>query len=184
MENRALFVIVFPEDVDQDKFNALRDAAKSTFSELGARFHLATKGAAETILFFVENGELPVEEGEDGNLVSHARRELEKLGNDEEFNASIIAAVKAFSSYGHSGGSASVAIPLLNNLLNYKNLSPLTDDPKEWNNVSDISGEELWQSSRCADAFSHDGGKTYYLLSEGATGPNPHPTHESEKVVS
>ena len=47
------------------------------------------------------------------SLVEHAKRELELCGQtaeDPAYAASIVAAVEAFASYGHSGGSASVAI--------------------------------------------------------------------------
>lgn len=96
------------------------------------------------------------------NFVEHAKRELSLLGNDDEFNNSIIKSIEAFASYGHSGGSASVAIPLLNDLLQFKNISPLTDNKNEWNEV----GRNTWQSRRNPEAFSEDSGKTYYLLSE------------------
>lgn len=100
------------------------------------------------------------------SLVEHARRELALAGNDEAFNDSIIRAVQAFSSYGHSGGSASVAIPMLNELLCHRNITPLTDDPKEWIQHSEaVWGEPggIWQNSRNSSAFSRDRGKTYFL---------------------
>jgi hypothetical protein len=106
------------------------------------------------------------------SLVEHAKRELALLGSGEDdfgFNDCIIKSIEAFAVYGHSGGSASVAIPLINELLQFKNLTPLTDDPSEWNEV----GKETWQSSRNPEAFSTDGGRTYSLLSERI------PIHES-----
>ena len=115
-------------------------------------------------------------EPEEGGLVTHAKRELALAGNDEDFNQTLIEAVRAFASYGHSGGSASVAIPMLNDLLQFKNLTPLTSDPNEWNNVSDASGYEMWQSQRNSEAFSTDGGKTYYLLSECVGGTKTYHT--------
>lgn len=115
-------------------------------------------------------------------LVEHARRELSLVGNDREFNECIIKAIEAFSSYGHSGGSASVAISMINDLLQFKNLTPLTDNVSEWNKISDtVSGHPSWQSNRNSEAFSNDGGKTYYLLSEGGNDTNPTPIHNSEK---
>lgn len=103
------------------------------------------------------------------SLVEHAKCELALAGNDEDFNNSIIKAVEAFSEYGHSGGSASVAIPMLYDLLQFKNLTPLTNDPNEWNHIEEavagVSGG-TWQSRRNPAAFSDDGGKTYYILSE------------------
>lgn len=105
---------------------------------------------------------------EDSNLVRHAKRELALAGVEEDLRPSIIAAVSAFASYGHSGGSASVAIPMLNELLRFHVLTPLTDDPAEWMKVVDMitNGEALWQSTRQSDAFSMDGGRTYYVLRE------------------
>jgi hypothetical protein len=111
----------------------------------------------------------------DSNLVKHARRELELLGEtDVAFVESIVGAVRAFTSYGHSGGSAPIAIDYLHRLLQFQPLVPLTNDPAEWNDVSAQSGVPLWQSTRNPEAFSGDGGKTYYLLSEyRATGGAP-----------
>lgn len=114
------------------------------------------------------------------NLVEHAKRELTLIDNDEEFNNSIIKAVEGFASYGHSGGSAGAGIHILYDLLNFKNLSPLTDDLKEWiQHTEDVVGVEggVWQSRRNSEAFSNDRGKNYYLLSEGANFQNPQPLH-------
>lgn len=115
------------------------------------------------------------------NLVEHARRELELIGEDPEVIAGYIKVFEAFSDMGHSGGSASVAIPVINELLQWKNLKPLTDDPEEWIHIADeISGSEnVYQNNRNSEAFSHDGGKTYYLLSEGAHFSNREPLHNS-----
>lgn len=97
------------------------------------------------------------------NLVEHAKRELALLGEtDQKFVDTIVNAVQAFSEYGHSGGSASAAIPIINDLLQFKPLSPLTNNPAEWNEV----GDGVWQSARNSEAFSTDGGKSYYLVSE------------------
>jgi hypothetical protein len=75
---------------------------------------------------------------------------------------------------------------MLNDLLQFKNLTPLTDDPEEWIQHSKEmwDGEKgVWQSTRRADAFSDDGGKTYYLLSDRDKYPNEPdlPTYESVK---
>ncbi len=115
------------------------------------------------------------------NLVDHAKRELALAGNDEAFDNSIIKAVEAFASYGHSGGSASVGIQLLNDLLQFKNLTPLTDNPDEWIHIhEDVwEGDSVWQNCRNGEAFSNDEGKTYYLLSEGGNNQNRVPLHES-----
>jgi hypothetical protein len=71
---------------------------------------------------------------------------------------------------------------MINDLLQFKPLSALTDDPDEWvHHESDMwPPDGVWQNKRHGEAFSHDGGKTYYLLSEGANDANPHPLHQSK----
>lgn len=99
--------------------------------------------------------------------VLHAKAELALAGNDADFNNSVVAAVRSFFSYGHSGGSASVGIELLYKLLKGENLTPLTGRAEEWQDrTAESCGTPLWQSRRNSEAFSTDGGKTYYLLSE------------------
>jgi len=112
---------------------------------------------------------------QESSLVAHARRELSTIGEDQDFSDSIIAAIKGFETYGHSGGSHTVGVAVLVSLLNHENLSALTDDPAEWLD----HGNNTWQNTRNGEAFSHDGGKTFYLLSEGAHDFNRAPIHES-----
>lgn len=122
------------------------------------------------------------------SLVEHATVELIKLGEFDEdpaFAQSIVAAVAAFASYGHSGGSAGIAIHMLHDLLQYKNLSPLTDDPDEWCDVAEYAPEQpLWQNRRRSDAFSYDGGKTYYTLEErdAVGGMDLTPFHDTKRT--
>jgi hypothetical protein len=111
------------------------------------------------------------------SLVEHAKRELALIDNDQEFTDAIIRAVEGFASYGHSGGSASVAIPMLNALLQHKNLTPLTNDPAEWMNV----GNRTWQCVRNPHAFSSDGGLTYYLLTDRDRFEDDLPVYVSKK---
>lgn len=105
----------------------------------------------------------------DSRLVEHAQRELERCGQTAEdpgYAASLIAAIEAFVSYGHSGGSASVAIEQLHTLLQYRTLSPLTSDPDEWEDRSEISGTPMWQNRRDPAAFSTDAGQTWYFVDD------------------
>lgn len=115
-------------------------------------------------------------------LVDHARRELQLIGEEEDVINWMVAVVEKFASYGHSGGSAEVCIPRLNQLLLFENLSALTNDPDEWIDRSvESGGHPMWQSKRNPQAFSEDGGQTYYLLSEreNATKPEWVPFHRS-----
>jgi hypothetical protein len=115
---------------------------------------------------------------EQSNLVDHATRELELVGEDEIIVKGYLAMIQIFADMGHSGYSGAYFIQVLTRLLNFENLKPLTANPKEWNKV----GEDLWQSSRNGEAFSNDGGLTYWLLSERKKGGKRGPTHRSEHV--
>jgi len=113
------------------------------------------------------------------NLVDHARRELELIGEEPETIEGLLKVIQAFADMGHSGGSASVCIPWINALLQFKNLRPLTNNPAEWIQV-EMGNENCWQNCRNSEAFSSDGGITYYLLSEGGNSRNPRPIHVSD----
>jgi hypothetical protein len=109
----------------------------------------------------------------ESNLVRHAKKELDLLGCEDEDIEYMLKIVQAFSDVGPSGSQASWMIGILVKLLCFENLTDLTNDPSEWIDVD----PNVWQSTRRADAFSNNGGKTYYLTSEGASQNNPHPTH-------
>jgi len=111
---------------------------------------------------------------EKSNLYLHAKRELELAGmfdKDADYNGelapTILEVVDKFSSYGHSGGSAMISIQILEKLLRWENLTPLTDNPDEWMDISDMQGGKPgWQNRRNSTCFSEDGGKTYYNINE------------------
>jgi hypothetical protein len=112
------------------------------------------------------------------NLVEHAERELRVVGytinSEDEMDLSIyyttMEIVKLFASVGHSGGSASVHTHMINRLLQFQSLTPLTDNPDEWVDQSEFSGTPTWQNKRSSDCFSEDGGQTYYSVDEFRTG--------------
>lgn len=121
------------------------------------------------------------------DLAEHARRELETIGEDPDWIESVVKMVEIFSTYGHSGGSSIIAIEQLRELLQGHNISPLTNDPEEWfhhgsDSIGYVHREEFWQNKRNGEAFSQDGGKTYYLLSDGASAINPHPLYVAREA--
>ena len=70
---------------------------------------------------------------------------------------------KLFAEQGHSGLSANITIQLLDELLVKGNtLSPLTNNPDEWMDVTEMSGYKLHQSKRKFSCFSDDNLNTYY----------------------
>lgn len=100
------------------------------------------------------------------SLVEHAKRELSLIKEDQELIDNLVAVVDEFAEFGHSGGSAPFAISYLERLLRFEPLSPLTSNPNEWLDRSEMSGTPMWQSVRDSRAFSKDGGKTWTLLGE------------------
>jgi DNA topoisomerase IB len=116
---------------------------------------------------------------DESNLVAYARRELARLGMVEGADGpdgwmaeNVLSVIRSFSEGGHSGGSASYATSLLDRLLRFKPLSPLTSSPDEWMLVGGPTSDhpdmdEVWQGLRDPEAFSSDGGRTYTLLSTG-----------------
>jgi len=119
----------------------------------------------------------------ESNLVEHAKRELALLGEEPEVVDSYLKIVQVFADMGHSGYSAAHATQVVGALLQYHNLTPLTDDPDEWiHHGEDVWGDQggIWQSNRNPGAFSSDGGKTYYFVDEVTSTSNPDPTYPTE----
>lgn len=136
-----------------------------------------TKQAEEVVALALGN----LAFSEDSGLVSHAKKELSLLGEDPDVVRGYIRVIQAFADMGHSGGSAMIAIPTITALLNHENLSPLTNDPNEWvfHDKSVAGGTGIWQSTRNPEAFSSDGGKSYWLLSECELDHSRGPSHTS-----
>ena len=107
------------------------------------------------------------------NLIEHAKRELKLAGmfdKDADYNGAlapeILEVVKVFSESEHSGASAAITIGILEKLLRFENLTPITNNPEEWEKVSEINQEEMWQNKRNPAIFSKDAGKTWYNLND------------------
>jgi hypothetical protein len=111
------------------------------------------------------------------SLIEHAERELAVAGyNDSDvdgydtaiYNA-VMDIVRLFASQGHSGFSAAAVRGLVNILLSFDTLGPLTNNPEEWRFIpEEMSGEPdgLWQNIRKSSAFSSDAGRTYWTLED------------------
>ena len=106
----------------------------------------------------------------------HVDYELKQSGlleDDSDYGGDLGRAVleltDVFSDQNHSGMSASIVIEVFTRLAKYKPLGPTTDDPGEWNDVSDMSGRPMWQNRRQSSRFSNDGGRTYWDTGDKAT---------------
>jgi hypothetical protein len=101
-------------------------------------------------------------------LITHAEHELKAigmLGSGDEMNeamsADILELLRTFSEQGHSGFSASYAINLFEKLARFEPLGPLTGEDAEWHDVSEASGEPMWQNKRCSHVFKAGDGRAY-----------------------
>lgn len=108
------------------------------------------------------------------SLTEHASREMKIVGlydKDADYDGMLATAVeeliRKFAEQGHSGFSAYQTLKIFDIVARYKRLSPLTNNPDEWADVSGNMGNNAcWQSCRQSSCFSEDGGKTYYDIDE------------------
>ena len=106
-------------------------------------------------------------------LEVHAEREMRRAGlYDAEANyggmipEAVMKLIRALASEGHSGGSHALTMEIFNRLANFQTLTPLTQDPEEWKDLSELSGKPTWQNARDSSFFSDDGGKTCYSVND------------------
>lgn len=94
------------------------------------------------------------------SLLDHAKKEFRAAGwtdDNGEFKDNmqemmckqILEIIELFSSHGHSGFSANYAINMLNKLLRFEPLVPLTGERWEWNEI----GPGVFQNNRCSHVF-------------------------------
>ena len=112
-----------------------------------------------------------------GSPLTRARRELKLAGmfNKEsdysgELGKAVLRIFRAWCAEHFSGGGAPSALFLLSRLAKQQNITPLTSDPGEWDDVSEMSGYPHWQSNRNPACFSKDGGKTYANQDDAVAG--------------
>ena len=118
-------------------------------------------------------------------LLKHAKEELkyagfnieapdkEKFDSDDDYNnacaKSAYKLLETFCEEEHSGLSAQITLSLFDKLVRWQNLTPLSNNPDEWLDISEYEGKpegSSFQSKRCSSCFSNDGLKTYYDLDE------------------
>ena len=105
-------------------------------------------------------------------LLDYARVELKKLEDDckddEEalkmqklVTEDAMSIIELFVKQSHSGFSASYILNLLDRLLRYKPLSPLTGNDDEWDDCSAYGLPDL-QNKRCPSVFKRPDGTAYW----------------------
>jgi hypothetical protein len=89
-------------------------------------------------------------------LYEHAKRELEQVGDiyDGMVNSAALDIVGVFAAQGHSGGSAAITTQLVERLMRYEPLTPLTGEDDEWGEI----GSGQFQNKRCSHVFKNADG--------------------------
>ena len=99
------------------------------------------------------------------NHIEHAKRELALANVEHKEAEKLMEIITIFKNMNHSGASADWFVDILDKLLRMQPLTPLTNDPEDWVYVAGIKeglDRDVYQNARDSNAFSHDGGKTYY----------------------
>lgn len=98
------------------------------------------------------------------NLLEHADRELPPDATDEMqalMNQQVRELLLVFGSHGHSGFSASYATTVLEKLLRYEPIRPLTGEESEWHQL-DYNDDMRAQNRRCGEVFRRADGTAYH----------------------
>lgn len=101
------------------------------------------------------------------SALDHARRELELAGMfdaDSDYGGmmgkAVLKLMEIFAYQGHSGFSASMAVALFRRLAAFKPLTPITDEPDQWEpSPGDDSG--LLQHKRYSSVFKDAEGNAF-----------------------
>lgn len=110
-------------------------------------------------------------------MIEYAKKELARIEHDEAgmqdfMDKCVLEVLGVFAEQGHSGLSARYAIRLLERLMRFLPLTPLTGEDDEWNEIA----QGTYQNRRCSrvfkengqaydidgKAFSDDGGRTWF----------------------
>ncbi len=106
------------------------------------------------------------------SLMDHTKRELAFAGYtpdseddmDRWMYEGTMELMQTFCNQGHSGWSARFAIQLFAKLANYENITPLTGEDDEWNDVSNMNdGRIFYQNKRCSSVFKEGTGPAYRI---------------------
>lgn len=124
------------------------------------------------------------------NLEAHAEAEMRRAGlydkgsdYDGMIPEAVMKLVRVHAAEGHSGASHWLTLQVFNKVINFKLLTPLTDNPEEWTQLGpDMMPEQTWQSRRQPSIFSRDAGKTWYDIDEKKEEGKPFTIHRSESA--
>ena len=98
------------------------------------------------------------------NLITYAKSELDIIGMTEDskdkmnidMRKCILDIMELFSDQGHSGFSASYCTGIVEKLMKYEPLTPLTGADSEWTEVSFDDKLPVFQNKRCPHVFKEN----------------------------
>ena len=134
---------------------------------LSDKYNYAAFRVRETLSFWLLDLAFWIRGSHKSPHVMRALDEYKRVKSEPE--REVMDLLKTHFMHGHSGGSHFATLSIFEHLANGKTLSPLTDDPNEWEDISRFSGYHHWQNKRNSACFSEDGGKTYTNLADGET---------------
>lgn len=107
------------------------------------------------------------------NLIEHAKSELLALGYtpasdnladiDKRIQENILELIEVFSEQDHSGHSAAYCLKMFARLADFKPLSPITCEDREWSEVREDEGKKFYQNNRLSSVFKEGDSKPYYI---------------------
>jgi hypothetical protein len=161
-ENVAIALITEVKDLIRFRLRHRDNAAKM----------MAADVVSEALkVWFSQLNHGPEEQLQPKNLILRAEAEFKLLGKLENkldaeletwLHKDVLDLLYTFSRQGHSGGTAEEMITLFNRLVRFGILSPINDNPEDWEDKSKQTGRPLWQNRRLTSCFSEDGGKTFF----------------------
>jgi hypothetical protein len=102
------------------------------------------------------------------NLVEFAEQELDAIGvgdPDADYNGilktAVLDIIRVFSEQGHSGASAAMVTAMVEKLMRYEPLTPLTGAPDEWCELDGHGDDLAAQNKRCFHVFRRADGTAY-----------------------
>jgi hypothetical protein len=123
-------------------------------------------------------------------MYDYAKSELDRAGfldhpepDARKTATDVLALIRRFEKQSHTEGTKEIVLEWFGILANFVPLSPITDNPEEWekfevttkNEAGEEVTKELWQSRRAPSVISEDGGKSFIDNVTGSDGVSvPH----------
>lgn len=105
------------------------------------------------------------------SLIEHAQFEIEFAGLDQPWSQgnenvaeATLAAIKAFENL--TPTERNWTLLFVEKLAKHENITPLTNDPGEWEDATEIAAEPMWRNKRNPNAVSFNNGMNYVLFSD------------------